>query len=172
LAGFLFDTRSPRVALRSQARFGGLCLCAKIPDSQETETGSTETRFDMALVRREAKDSPLAGPFGRQISKTGYSHAVGKPAVNRCLAEIGSGEGEELASAITKSSAVPSHCRGLSHSAPTTCRAVKMSPGRGPGQWCSPPRLGPTLHSPAGMVGIPGPRSWWEAAAGVFARQH
>jgi len=28
---------------------GGMCLCAKIPDCQETETGSTETRFDVAL---------------------------------------------------------------------------------------------------------------------------
>jgi hypothetical protein len=28
-----------------------VCLCAEIPVSQETETGSAETRFDMALVQ-------------------------------------------------------------------------------------------------------------------------
>ena len=51
---------------------------------------------------------------------------------------------------------------------PTTCRAVKMSPGRDPRQWCSPARLAPTSTAPQAMVGIPGPRSWWEAADGVF----
>jgi len=71
-----------------------MCLCGKIPDSRETETGSTETRFDVALVRREAKDSPLARPFGRQIGKAGHAHAVGKPAVDRGLDEIGGEEGE------------------------------------------------------------------------------
>jgi hypothetical protein len=71
-----------------------MCLRAKIPDSRETETGSTETRFDVSLVRREAKNSPLARPFGRQIAKAYYAHAVGKPAVDRGLDEIGDEEGE------------------------------------------------------------------------------
>jgi hypothetical protein len=31
-----------------------MCPRAEIPDSGETETGSTETRFDVALMRREA----------------------------------------------------------------------------------------------------------------------
>ena len=71
-----------------------MCLCAKIPDSREPETCSTETRFDVALVRREAKDSPLTRPFGRQIGKAGHAHAVGKPAVDRGLDEIRGEEGE------------------------------------------------------------------------------
>jgi hypothetical protein len=33
-------------AARTQARFSAVCLCAEIRVSQETETGSTETRFD------------------------------------------------------------------------------------------------------------------------------
>ena len=60
-----------------------MCLCVKNPDSRDTETGSTETRFDVALVRREAEDSPLARAFGWQIGKAAHAHAVGKPAVNR-----------------------------------------------------------------------------------------
>jgi hypothetical protein len=60
--------------------FSRLCLCAKIPVSQETETRSMETRFD-ALPWREAKDAPLARPFGRQIGEAGHTHAVGQPAL-------------------------------------------------------------------------------------------
>jgi hypothetical protein len=71
-----------------------MCLCAKIPDSGETKTGSTETRFDVALMRREAKDSPLAKPFDWQIGKAGHAHAVGEPAIDRGLDEIGGEEGE------------------------------------------------------------------------------
>ena len=72
----------------------GICLCTKILESRDTETGSTETRFDVALTGSKAKDSPLARPFGRQIGKTGHAHAMGKPAVNRGLDEIGGEEGE------------------------------------------------------------------------------
>ena len=75
-------------------RLRGICLCTKIPESRDTETGSTETRFDVALTGSEAKDSPLARPFGRQIGKTGHAHAMRKPAVNRGLDEIGGEEGE------------------------------------------------------------------------------
>ncbi len=79
---------------RSQVRLRGICLCTKIPESRDTETGSMETRFDVALTRSEAKDSPLARPLGRQIGKTGHARAMGKPAVNRGLDEIGGEEGE------------------------------------------------------------------------------
>jgi hypothetical protein len=42
--------------VRSQVRLRGICLCTKIPESQDTETGSTETRLDVALTGSEAKD--------------------------------------------------------------------------------------------------------------------
>jgi len=89
-----------RCSVSATAHFGlkrgfrGMCLCRKIPDSQESETGSTETRFDAALARREAKDPPLARPFGRQVGNACHAHAVGKPAVDRGRDEIGSEECE------------------------------------------------------------------------------
>ena len=53
-----------------------MCLCGKIPDSRETETGSTETRFDVALNR----DLPN-GSGVRIILETGVSiaHPLAKP---------------------------------------------------------------------------------------------
>ena len=58
-------------------------------------TGSTETRFDVALVRRpEAKDSPLARPFGRQIGEANNADAVGERAIYCGFAEIGSEESQ------------------------------------------------------------------------------
>jgi hypothetical protein len=55
---------------------------------------STETRFDVALVRCKSEDSPLARPFGRQTGEANNAHAVGKPAVDRGLDEIGREERE------------------------------------------------------------------------------
>src|SRR4029077_14677161 len=81
-------------ALWSQARLRGICLCTKIPESRDPETGSTETRFDEALAGSEAKDSPLPRPFGREIGKTRHAHTVRKSAIDRGLDEIGGEEGE------------------------------------------------------------------------------
>ncbi len=49
----------------------------------------------MALERRpEAKDSPLARPFGRQIGEASNAHAVWERAVDSGFDEVGSEEGK------------------------------------------------------------------------------
>jgi hypothetical protein len=46
-------------------------------------------------VRRpEAKDSPLARPFGGQVGEANNAHAVGKNAVDSGFDEVGGEEGE------------------------------------------------------------------------------
>jgi nucleoside phosphorylase len=96
-------------AIRSQAHFLAICLCSGIPVSQETETCSTETRFDVASVRRpEAKDLPLARLFGRQIGEANNTHALGERAVDCGFDEIGSEEGQSRAIGSTS---IPLHRR-------------------------------------------------------------
>jgi hypothetical protein len=94
LAGFRFGYRSLLSGTLSPARFSAVCLCAQIPVSRETESGSTETWFDTASTRREAEDVVLARPLGREISKTAYSHAVRQPALDGGFDKIGSEEGK------------------------------------------------------------------------------
>ena len=66
LAGLSFRRSVSATAhFLSQVRLRGICLCTKIPESRDTETGSTETRFDVELTRSESKDSPLARPIYR-----------------------------------------------------------------------------------------------------------
>jgi hypothetical protein len=49
----------------------------------------------VASVRRpEAKNASLARPFGGKVGKAVHAHAMGKPAVDRGLDEIGGKEGE------------------------------------------------------------------------------
>jgi hypothetical protein len=92
---FLAGDRSLVTPLQSPTRFSAVCLCVKNSDSWESETGSTETRFDIESERgAEAENTPLARPFGRQIGEAGHAHAVGKPAVDGGLDDIGSKEGK------------------------------------------------------------------------------
>jgi hypothetical protein len=76
------------------------------PVCRETETGSTETRFDVALAGRKAKDSPLARPFGRQIGKMVQADAVGKAALDRGLTRSGARKASENVTRCSNSSMI------------------------------------------------------------------
>ena len=95
MLGFLFGDRSQQQRSSvSGAFFRGLSLRrnSRFPGNRD---GFDRDAVRLALERRpEAKDSPLARPFGRQIGEASNAHAVWERAVDSGFDEVGSEEGK------------------------------------------------------------------------------
>jgi hypothetical protein len=60
--------------------FQGLRLCPQNSVSRKQRLWFEETQFEnVRLLSRKAKHLVLAGPFGRQVGKAGYTRTVGQP---------------------------------------------------------------------------------------------